>query len=143
LNNERTQEAIEALFEKRMGGGELTSLKNGFRKANPGELEQGVAGKALGQITSLFKETRELGDAEVNALKGKNFYAVLAQKLQDSEEVTPTQLQALATQRQNLISKSLAESGVPAERLKVDSPKETKATDEKTVPMELGVAVNK
>lgn len=143
LNNEKTQKAIEALFEQRMGGGELTSLKNGFRKANPGELEQGVAGKALGQITSLFKEIRELGDAEVNALKGKNFYTVLTQKLQDSEEVTPTQLLALATQRQNLISKSLAESGVAAERLKVDSPKETKATDEKTVPMELGVAVNK
>lgn len=143
LNNEATQKAIEALFEKRFGGGELASLKTGFRKANPGQLEQGVAGKALGQITNLFKDTRELSDAEANALKGKNFYAVLAQKLQDSEEVSTAQLQALATQRQQVISTGLTAAGVPAERLKTDAPKETKASDDKTVPMELGVAVNK
>jgi len=143
LNNEDTQKAIEALFEKRFGGGELASLKTGFRTANPGELEQGLAGKAFGQIANLFKETRELSTAEIAALKGKNFYAELTRKLQDSEEVSQAQLQALATQRQDLISKALAATGVSAERLKVDSPKETKATDEKTVPMELGVAVNK
>lgn len=143
LNNEATQKAIEALFEKRFSGGELASIKTGFRKANPGQLEQGVAGKALGQLTNLFKDTRELSDAEVNALKGKNFYAVLAQKLQDSEEVSTAQLQALATQRQQLVSTGLATVGVPAERVKTDSPKETKANDDKTVPLELGVAVNK
>ncbi len=143
LNNEATQKAIEALFEKRFSGGELASMKTGFRKANPGQLEQGMAGKALGQITNLFKDTRELSDAEVNALKGKNFYAVLAQKLQDSEEVSTAQLQALATQRQQLVSTGLTAAGVPAERVKTDAPKETKANDDKTVPMELGVAVNK
>lgn len=143
LNNEATQKAIEALFEKRFSGGELASMKTGFRKANPGQLEQGMAGKALGQITNLFKDTRELSEAEVNALKGKNFYAVLAQKLQDSEEVSTAQLQALATQRQHLVSTGLTSAGVPAERVKTDSPKETKANDDKTVPMELGVAVNK
>ena len=143
LNNETTQKAIEALFEKRFSGGELASLKTGFRKANPGQLEQGVAGKALGQITNLFKDTRELSDAEVNALKGKNFYAVLAQKLQDSEEVSTAQLQTLATERQQLVSSGLTSAGVPAERVKTDTPKETKTNDDKTVPMELGVAVNK
>ncbi|MEW6204571.1 MAG: DUF748 domain-containing protein [Pseudomonadota bacterium] len=143
LNSEATQKALEALFEKRFSGGELASLKTGFRKANPGQLEQGVAGKALGQITNLFKDTRELSDSEVNALKGKNFYAVLAQKLQDSEEVSAAQLQALATQRQQVVSTGLTAAGVPAERVKTDAPKETKGSDEKTVPMELGVAVNK
>jgi len=143
LNNEATQKSLEALFEKRVSGGELASLKTGFRKANPGQLEQGVAGKALGQITNLFKDTRELSETEVSALKGKNFYAVLAQKLQDSEEVSTAQLQALATQRQQLVSTGLTAAGVPAERVKTDAPKETKASDDKTVPMELGVAVNK
>ncbi|WP_138516278.1 DUF748 domain-containing protein [Limnobacter alexandrii] len=143
LNNDATQKALEALFEKRFSGGELASLKTGFRKANPGQLEQGVAGKALGQITNLFKDTRELSDSEVNALKGKNFYAVLAQKLQNSEEVSAAQLQALATQRQQVVSTGLTTAGVPAERVKTDAPKETEASDEKTVPMELGVAVNK
>jgi hypothetical protein len=68
---------------------------------------------------------------------------VLAQKLQDSEEVSTAQLQALATQRQQLVSTGLTAAGVPAERVKTDVPKETKANDDKTVPMELGVAVNK
>lgn len=140
MNSESTQEAIEALFEKRFGSGELASLKTGFRSANPGELEQGLAGQAFGQLANLFKDTRELSTAEISALKGKNFHAVLAQKLQDAEEVTPSQLQALATQRQDLISKALAAAGVAAERLKVGAPKETKATDEKTVPIELGLA---
>ena len=142
LNSEATQKAIEALFEKRLSGGELASLKTGFRTANPGQLEQGMAGKALGQITSLFKETRELSNSEVNALKDKNFHAVLAQKLQDSEQVTPAQLQALATQRQQLITNSLAAAGVPAERVKTATPKEIKANEDKTVPIELGVAVS-
>lgn len=143
LNNETTQKAIEALFEKRFSGGELASLKTGFRQANPDQLEQGVAGKALGQITNLFKDTRELSETEVNALKGKNFYAVLAQKLQDSEEVSAAQLQALATERQQLVSTGLTTAGVPAERVETDAPKETKANDNKTVPMELSVAVSK
>lgn len=143
LNNEATQKALENLVGKRLGGGELASLKTGFRKANPGQLEQGVAGKALGQVTNLFKETRELSETEVNALKGKNFYAVLAQKLQDTEEVSTAQLQTLATERQQLVSTGLTAAGVPAERVKSGTPKETKPNDDKTVPMELGVAVNK
>lgn len=143
LNNEATQNAIEALFEERFGDGELASLKTGFRKANPGQLEQSVASKALRQITSLFIDTRELSEAEVNALKGKNFYAVLTQKLQDAEDVSTAQLQALAAQRQQVVSTGLTAAGVPAERLKTDAPEETKANDDKTVPMELGVAVNK
>ena len=143
LNNESTQKALEALFEKQFGGGELASLKSGFRKANPGQLEQGVAGKALGQITKLFKDTRELSNAEVNALKGKNFYAVLAQQLQEAQAVGTTQLQALATQRQQVVSNGLTAAGVAAERVKTDAPKEIKASNGQTVPMELGVAVNK
>lgn len=143
LNSEAGQKAIEALFEKRFSAGELASLKAGFRQANPGQLQQGTAGKALGQITNLFKDTRELGSSEINALKGKNFHAVLAQKLQEAETVTPTQLQALATQRQVNISAGLAAAGIAAERLKVGAPKETKAAEDKTVPIELDVAVSK
>ncbi|MCZ8016233.1 MAG: DUF748 domain-containing protein [Limnobacter sp.] len=143
LNSEAGQKAIEALFEKRFSAGELASLKTGFRQANPGQLQQGTAGKALGQITNLFKDTRELSSSEINALKGKNFHAVLAQKLQDAETVSTTQLQALATQRQIQISAGLAAAGIAAERLKVGAPKETKAAEDKTVPIELDVAVSK
>lgn len=143
LNSEAGQKAIEALFEKQFSGGELASLKTGFRQANPGQLQQGTAGKALGQITNLFKDTRELSSSEINALKGKNFHAVLAQKLQDAENVSTAQLQALATERQVQISAGLAAAGIAAERLKVGAPKETKASEDKTVPIELDVAVNK
>lgn len=143
LNSEASQNAIEALFAKQFSAGELASLKTSFRQANPGQLEQGTAGKALGQITNLFKDTRELTSSEINALKGQNFHAVLAQKLQDAESVSATRLQALATQRQVQVSAGLAEAGIAAERLKVGAPKETKANEDNSVPIELDVAVGK
>jgi hypothetical protein len=92
-------------------------------------------------IEALF--IKRFGRAELAALKSENFHAALTQKLQDAEEVSTTQLQALATERQQLVSTGLAAAGVPAERLKTDSPKEIKTNDDKTVPIELGVAVNK
>ncbi|MFN7506715.1 MAG: hypothetical protein ACK5Q1_14290, partial [Limnobacter sp.] len=92
-------------------------------------------------IEALF--IKRFGRAELAALKSENFHAALTQKLQDAEEVSTTQLQALATERQQLVSTGLAAAGVPAERLKTDSPKEIKTNDDKPVPIELGVAVNK
>ncbi|HEX4878974.1 MAG TPA: DUF748 domain-containing protein [Limnobacter sp.] len=136
-----TQKALEALFEKRFGGAELASLKAGFRTANPGQLAQGVAGAALGQITGLFKDTRTLSEAEVHALKGTDFYAVLAQKLQDAQDIPATELQALANARQAQVSKALADAQIAAERLSVGQPKQVDANEDQTVALDLGVAV--
>lgn len=143
VNSPAVQKAIENLFEKRFGGAELEALKTGFRKANPGQLEQGAAGKALSQVTGLFRENRQLDNAEIASLKGKHFHGVLAQRLQNSEEVSNTQLLNLANQRQQGVSAGLLAAGVAAERLKVILPLETKATEDKTVPLGLDVAVRR
>lgn len=139
FSSESTQQAIEAVFEKRFGAGELASLKTGFRQANPDKLEQSVAGQALGQIANLFKETRELSAKEVESLKGQRFHDVLAQKLQNSEDVSEEVLRQLGTQRGQTIFNSLTQAGVDASRLQLEPPKATKAEDDNTVAVELGV----
>ncbi|WP_370261144.1 DUF748 domain-containing protein [Limnobacter sp.] len=136
-----TQKALEALFEKSFGGGELASLKAGYRKANPGQLEQSAAGAALGQITSLFKDTRELSDTEVAALKGKDFYAVLAQKLQDAQDVPTQALLALAQTRQQQLGKTLTEAGVASERIQLGEPKQVQANAQGEVEQALALSV--
>jgi outer membrane protein OmpA-like peptidoglycan-associated protein len=96
-------------------------------------------------IKTLFNQrfgSATLRDTEKNTAKDNHLYAVLAQKLQDAEQVTPAQLQALATQRQILISEGLKAKGIPSERLKTGAPKEGQATEDNTIPIELGVAVN-
>ncbi|HEX4855404.1 MAG TPA: DUF748 domain-containing protein [Limnobacter sp.] len=137
VDSPASQKAIEALFEKRLGSGELAALKAGFRKANPGQLEQGVAGKALGQVTKLFKDTRELSQPEVDALKGKNFHSVLAGKLQATEEVSKQQLEKLASQRLQVVMNGLQAAGVAPERLAAGKLQETKTAEDNTVPMGL------
>lgn len=139
FSSESTQQAIEAVFEQRFGSGELASLKTGFRQANPDKLEQGIASQALGQIANLFKETRELSAQEVESLKGKRFHEVLAQKLQDSEQISAEVLELLGTQRGQTIYTSLTQAGIDASRIQLEPPKETKAEEDNTVPVELGV----
>ena len=139
FSSESTQQAIEAVFEQRFGSGELASLKTGFRQANPDKLEQGLASQAFGQIANLFKETRELSAKEVESLKGQRFHEVLAQKLQDSEQVSTEVLEQLGAQRGQTIYTSLTQAGVDASRIQLDPPKETKAEDDNTVPVALGV----
>ncbi|MCQ8895688.1 DUF748 domain-containing protein [Limnobacter humi] len=143
LQSPTVQKALEALFTKRLGGGELASLKAGYREANPGKLEQGVAGQALSAVTNLFKDTRKLSPQEVAALKGKDFYAVIAQKLQDSEVVTDAQLAALAKTRQDKALEGLTAAGLTAERVKAGTPKQVEPEDPKTVPLNLDIGTAK
>ncbi|HEY1059814.1 MAG TPA: DUF748 domain-containing protein [Limnobacter sp.] len=143
LQSPTVQKALEALFAKRLGGGELASLKAGYREANPGKLEQGVAGQALSAVTNLFKDTRKLSAQEVTALKGKDFYAVIAQKLQDSEVVTDAQLAALAKTRQDKALEGLTAAGLGADRVKPGTPKPIEPEDPKTVPLNLDIGTAK
>ena len=105
---------------------------------NPGPLNLGSEATQKA-IEALFK--KRFNQAELNALKGSNFYPALAQKLQDSEPVSTEQLQALAMQRQQAVSTGLAATGISAERVKIDPPKETEANKDNMVPFGLGVAV--
>jgi hypothetical protein len=52
------QAAIEDLFAERFGKAELAGFKQGFRSANPGQLEEGVAGKMMSRLTGLVRPPR-------------------------------------------------------------------------------------
>ncbi|TAK91334.1 MAG: DUF748 domain-containing protein [Burkholderiaceae bacterium] len=118
----KVQAALESLYADRFGSGQLAALKDGFRKANPGQLEEGVAGKVMSRLSSLFREKRTLSDEEVSRLKGGDFHAILFQQLREKETVTDTQLQALATLRGENILRTLKTAGELADRLALAAP---------------------
>lgn len=117
LRAPKVQSALESLYADRLGGGELAALKEGFRKANPGQLEEGVAGKMMSRLSGLLREQRTLNEQEVGELKGADFPSVLYQRLREREKVADAQLQALARARGEHLLAVLKAGGAPMERI--------------------------
>lgn len=121
------QAALESLFSGRIGGAELAALKEGFRKANPGQMEQGIGGKIISRLSDMFRKKRTLNEDELQQLKGADFYAVLFQRLRDRETVSDAQLESLAKARGENTYAALKAAGASVARLtlaateKVDS----------------------
>ncbi len=113
----KVREVLEKMFADRFGGGELAALKDGFRRMNPGELEQSVAGHLMSGLTGLFRTKRVLSDQELAGLKGVDFYAVLFERLRGAIEIDDKQLQALAVSRGEAALAALKEDGAPADRM--------------------------
>lgn len=139
LQNPSTQKALESLFEKRFGGAELAALRNGYKQSNPGQLKESMLGGALSQITGLVKPPRTLSASELAALKGTSFHQVLANRLQDSEAVSPARLNQLGKGRQTLVIQSLRDAGGPLERVLAGNPRATEKTTPDGIPMNLEV----
>ncbi|MFA7267964.1 MAG: DUF748 domain-containing protein [Sterolibacterium sp.] len=139
----KVQAALESLFSDRIGSGELTALKEGFRKANPGQLEEGVAGKMMSRLSGLLSEKRTLGEQEVAQMKGADFHTVLFNRLRDKETVTDAQLLALAKARGEYAATALKAAGAPPERLTLAAPEKV-AGKGREVPVKLVLgAMNK
>ncbi|MFA6442552.1 MAG: DUF748 domain-containing protein, partial [Sterolibacterium sp.] len=132
----RIQTALESLYAERFGGGDLAALKEGFRKANPGQLEQGVAGKLMSRLSGLMREEKALIDEEVATMKGADFHAILFERLRDRETVTDTQLLALARARGDNTLAGLKAAGAPGERLTLALPEKV-ASSGRDVPLRL------
>lgn len=113
----KVRSALEKLFSDRFGSGELAALKEGFRRANPGQLEESVAGRAIAGLKGLFREKRTLSDQEVSALKGTDFYTVLFERLRNAIEIDEKKLLALAAMRGEATAAALKEAGAPADRV--------------------------
>lgn len=109
----KVQAALEALYSDRIGSAELAALKDGFRQANPGQLEQNVAGKMMSRLSGLMREKPTLEASEVDQLKGADFYAVLFEKLRAKENISDDALRALATQRGEQALAALTAAGAP------------------------------
>lgn len=137
----KVQAALEELFSEGFGGGELAAQKAGFRRANPGKLQESVTGKFMSGLSGMFREKRTLTEQEVNALKGADFYAVLFERLRSKVVVDDKQLQALGAVRGEATAAALKLAGAPADRLTVlTTEKVTAEGRDVPVKLELGTA---
>jgi uncharacterized protein involved in outer membrane biogenesis len=114
----KVQAALESLFADSFGSAELAALKDGFRSANPGQLEESMTGKMMSRLSSLMREKRSLSEAEVGRLKGADFYAVLFERLRAKQVVPDDALQALAVRRAEYALENLKAAGAPEARLR-------------------------
>jgi hypothetical protein len=137
----KVQAALETLFADHFGSGELAALKEGFRRANPGQLEEGVTGRMMSRLSGLIREQRSLNDNEVGQLKGADFHAVLFERLRAAEVVKDDAMQALAVRRAEYALENLKSAGAPAGRIRQGTPEKTEATGrEVMLKLEVGKA---
>ena len=122
----KIREALETLYKERVGASDLAALKEGFRSANPGQLEEGVTGKVMSRVAGLMREKKTLNEGEVAQLKGADFYSVLFEKLRAKEVVTDERLQSLAKARGESALEILKAAGVTDERVKLLPPEQGK-----------------
>ena len=132
----KVQASLESLYAEKLGSSDLAALKEGYRKANPGMLQEGVGAKMMSVLSGLFREKRTLNDDEVKQLKGTDFYAILFQRLRDRETVTDVQLQELARARGNNTLAALQAAGLAPDRMQVAAPEKIE-DKEHDVPLKL------
>lgn len=122
----KIREALETLYKDRVGASDLAALKEGFRSANPGQLEEGVTGKVMSRVSGLMREKKTLNEGEVAQLKGADFYSVLFEKLRAKEVIADERLQSLAKARGESALEILKAAGVTDERVQLLPPEQGK-----------------
>jgi hypothetical protein len=134
----KVQAALEALYGDRFGGADLAALKEGFRRANPGQLEESLTGKMMSRLSGLLREKKTLGENEVARLKGADFHAVVYERLRAAETVADARLQELARTRGEHAVELLKSQGVALERLRPLAAEKAEST-EAGVPLKLAL----
>ena len=114
----KVQSALENLFADRFGSAELAALKEGYRNANPGQMEESLTGRMMSRLSGLMREKRSLSEVEVGLLKGADFHAVLFERLRAKEAVKDDALQALAVRRADYALETLKAAGAPEARIR-------------------------
>ena len=132
------QTALEDLFGERIGKAELAGLKQGFRNANPGQLEESMTGKMMSRLSGLVRPPRQLSESEVGALKGADFHAVIYQRLREKEVVPDERLQQLAQARGEATLAVLKEAKAPVDRVSVGAVEKLPGEDHE-VALKLGL----
>jgi hypothetical protein len=126
----KIREALETLYKERVGAADLAALKEGFRSANPGQLEESITGKVMSRLSGLLREKKTLSESEVASLKGGDFYGVLFERLRALEKIPDERLQDLAQKRGEGVVEILKAAGVAPERLQLLAPEKGKAEGE-------------
>jgi len=136
MHQPKVQAALEKMFSDRFGGDELVALKDGFRKANPGQLEESASGKMLTKLSGMFRSKRTLSEQEISGLKGGDFYAILFERLRGSVVIDEPRLQALAMARGVAAAAALQAASAPMGRVAVLAVEKVE-TEGRDVPVKL------
>lgn len=123
----KLREALEALYKERVGAADLAALKEGFRSANPGQLEESMAGKVMSRLSGLLREKKALSADEVAQLKGADFFGVLFERLRAQENIPDERLLELALKRGESVVELLKSAGIAAARVQLLPPEKGKA----------------
>lgn len=134
----KVRAALEDLYGQRYGASDLAALKEGFRQANPGQLEENMAGKMMSRLSGLLREKKTLSEAEVGRLKGVDFYGLLYERVLAKEAIGDDRLKALAKSRAEFAVNTLKAAGVTAERLQ-QRPAEKLEPEEGNIPLKLAL----
>jgi len=132
----KVQAALEDIYVERMGRQNLAALKEGFRRSNPGQLEEGLKEKMLSNLSGLLSTKKPLSEQEVAQLQGGDFYHILAERLRRNTPIADARLQALATLRGQSLWDLIKKSGAPMERVDVRAAEKVES-DGKNVPLKL------
>ena len=135
----KVKAALEDLYVSRFGNGNLAALQEGFRKANPGQLETTASGRFLSVLTGLVGTKPTLSEKEVAAMKGRDFHELLYGKLQRAETVSDATLEKLAQSRGEAVMAELLAAHAPAKRLTLREPEKVDA-DKNEIPVKIDMA---
>ena len=135
----KVRDALEALYREQVGAGDLAALKEGYRRANPGRLEETVAGKMMSRLSGLLHGKKTLSAEEQAQLAGAtDFHAVLFERLRARMVVTDAALQTLARTRGGAVIAALRAAGVDAARVR-ELPPEQAASAAAEIPVQLAL----
>ncbi|MET0518987.1 MAG: DUF748 domain-containing protein [Burkholderiaceae bacterium] len=114
------QKALEQLYMKRFGAAGLEQLRTQFQQANPDAPRPGGVGALWSTVQGAFKAAPPpLSEAEASALRGKELYPLMRDRLQAAEPIGEPQLQALGRQRAEAIRDQVLSRGIAAERVRL------------------------
>ncbi len=138
----KIRETLETLYKDRVGTTDLAALKEGFRSANPGQLEESMTGKVMSRLSGLMREKKTLSEGEVAQLKGADFYGMLFERLRAKEGITDERLQDLAQKRGEGVAEIIKSAGVAPERVQLMAPEKGKSEGEQPtheIPLRLSL----
>jgi hypothetical protein len=125
-----TREALEALFEKRLGAQALASLQQRFQQANPDPAPANGPGRLVSRLSSLFKaKPAPLSADEAQRLRGADLHALMLQALLDADVVDDARLRALAARRADAVRSGLVKLGVGVDRVRLEEAQTTSGRD--------------
>lgn len=138
----KTRDTLESLYAERFGASDLAALKEGFRRANPGQLEEGAGSRMMSRLSGLMREKKTLTEGEVDQLKGADFYGLLFERLRAKEQLGEDALPALAGARAEAALQVLKSAGAGGERVLLQAPERVE-DGEGGVPLKISLEAMK